>query len=45
MGERWGSKKGTPWGLLCGASGKRKCMVPCHIFHIYGIWDLEEQRD
>ena len=19
-------------------------MVPCHICHIYGIWDLKEQR-
>ena len=34
-----------PWGLLCGTSSMRKvCMVPSHICHIYGIWDLKEQR-
>ena len=33
-----GMKWGLPWGLLCGASGRRKlCMVPCHSCHTYGI--------
>ena len=32
-------------GLLCGGYGKRKLsMVSCHTSHIYGIWDLDEQR-
>ena len=35
VNSAWGSK----WGLLCGTSGRRKLrMVPCHNFHIYGIW-------
>ena len=30
--------------LLYGSGGKRKlCMVSCHNYLIYGIWDLEEQ--
>ena len=31
--------------MLFGTSGKRNlCMVPCHVCHVYGIWNLEKQR-
>ena len=38
---------GGMWGLPCRASGRiRKdlCMVPCHSFHIYGIWTGRSKR-
>ena len=34
-----GGMWGLPWGLLCGASGRKElCMMPCHSCHIYRIW-------
>ena len=43
VSSAWGSKRGLPWGLLCGTSGRRKlCIVPCLSCHIYGIWRRKE---
>ena len=40
-----GGMWGLPWGLPYGTSGtKDLSMVPCHSYHIYGIWTSASKK-